>query len=264
MNIYKQLNEVINYLENNLIEKIDYNYTAKELGTNLYIAEQLFKLLTGITMKEYVRYRRLTLAAKDLHNNMKVIDVAYKYNYTNPSSFTRSFISFHSVTPKEVKNGKASKIYPVLHFKSDYTKRDDIKYKIVYNKKFTLYTIKNLFPINNNASLIESFWKSIKTENKEFKNPKKRYGISELIKNNTEEFYYHIGLEEKWSNASIFTISSSSWFVITSVSFKALDINNYINSTEEVYLPSLNYKLKEKNYLEIYHDNYVELWFPLT
>ena len=66
-------------------------------------------------MKEYVRYRRLTLAAKDLHNNMKVIDVAYKYNYTNPSSFTRSFISFHNVTPREVMNGKASKIYPVLH-----------------------------------------------------------------------------------------------------------------------------------------------------
>ena len=264
MNIYKQLNEVIDYLENNLKAKIDYNYTAKILGTNLYIAEQLFKLLTGITMKEYVRYRRLTLAAKDLRNKMKVIDVAYKYNYTNSSSFTRSFISFHNVTPKEVKEGKASKIYPVLHFKSDYTKGDDIKYKIVDNKKFTLYTIKKSFPINNNSNLIEKFWNKTKTENKEFINDKTRYGISELSKNNAKEFYYHIGLEEKWDKASKFTISSSSWFVITSVSFKALDINNYINSTEEVYLPSLNYKLKEKNYLEIYHDNYVELWFPLT
>ena len=82
--------------------------------------------------------------------------------------------------------------------------------------------------------------------------------------NNNKEFYYHIGLEEKWGNASKFTVSSSSWFVITTSSFKARDINNSINSTEEIYLPSLNYKLKEKNYLEIYHDNYVELWFPLT
>ena len=263
MNIYKQLNEVIDYLENNLKAKIDYNYTAKILGTNLYIAEQLFKLLTGITMKEYVRYRRLTLAAKDLRNKMKVIDVAYKYNYTNPSSFTRSFISFHNVTPKEVKEGKASKIYPVLHFKSVYTKRDDIKYKIVDNKKFTLYTIKKSFPINNNSSLIEEFWKSIKTGNKEFKNAKKRYGISEVLKNNTKEFYYHIGLEEKWNNDSRFTISASSWFVITTSSFKALDINNYINDTEKIYLPSLKCKLREKNYLEIYYDNYVEIWFPL-
>ena len=60
-----------------------------------------------------------------------------------------------------------------------------------------------------------------------------------------------------------FTISSSSWFVITTSSFKALDINNYINNTEDIYLPSLNYKLKEKNYIEIYYDNYVEIWFPL-
>ncbi len=264
MNIYKQLNEVIDYLENNLKEKIDYNKTAKILGTNLYIAEQLFKLLTGITMKEYVRYRRLTLAAKDLRNNMKVIDVANTYGYTNPSSFTRSFITFHNTTPKEVKNGKASKIYPVLHFKSNYTNTNDIKYKIVHNKKFTLYTLKQLFPINNNSNFIEKYWKSIKDKNKQFKNTKKRYGISELIKSNTEKFYYHVGLEEKWDNASRFTISSSSWFVITTSSFKALDINNYINNTEDIYLPSLNYKLKEKNYLEIYYDNYVEIWFPLT
>lgn len=264
MNIYKQLNEVIDYLENNLKQKINYKHTAKILGTNLYTAEQLFKLLTGITMKEYVRYRRLTLATKDLHNNMKVIDVAYKYNYTNSSSFTRSFISFHNVTPKEVKEGKASKIYPVLHFKSDYTKRDDIKYKIVDNKKFTLYTIKELFPINNNSNLIEKFWNKKKAENKEFINIKKRYGLSELLKNNNKEFYYHIGLEEKWGKASKFTLSSSSWFVVTVSSFKALDINNYINDTEEIYLPSLKCKLREKNYLEIYYDNYVEIWFPLT
>lgn len=50
MNIYKQLNEIIDYLENNLKEKIDYNKTAKILSTNLYIAEQLFKLLTGMIM----------------------------------------------------------------------------------------------------------------------------------------------------------------------------------------------------------------------
>ena len=72
MNIYKQLNEVIDYLENNLNEKIDYNKTAKILGTNLYIAEQLFKLLTGITMKEYVKY--------DEPNHGK-IDIADPWGY---------------------------------------------------------------------------------------------------------------------------------------------------------------------------------------
>ncbi len=264
MNIYKQLNEVIDYLENNLKTKINYNYIARILGTNLYTAEQLFKLLTGITMKEYVRYRRLTLAAKDLRNNMKVIEVANNYGYTNPSSFTRSFISFHNVTPKEVKNGMPSKVYPILHFEFNPTNNDNIKYKIVYDKKFTLYTKKELFPTNNNSSFIESFWKKIKIENVVFTHTKKRYGISELIRNSSKEFYYHIGLEDKWADASKINLSSSLWFVITSKSFKARDINKYINNAEKVYLPSLNYKLKEKNYLEIYYDNYVELWFPLT
>ena len=70
-------------------------------------------------------------------------------------------------------------------------------------------------------------------------------------------------MEERWGKASKFTLSSSSWFVVIVSSFKALDINNYINDTEKIYLPSLKCKLGEKNYLEIYYDNYVEIWFPL-
>ena len=103
MNIYCQLNEVVDYLENNLKGNINYQKIAKILGTNLYTAEQLFKLLTGITIKEYVRYRRLTLVAKDLRNKKKAIDIAIIYGYTNPASFSRSFALFHHVTPQQEK-----------------------------------------------------------------------------------------------------------------------------------------------------------------
>ena len=145
MNIYDLLNNVIDYFESNLKNEIDYIKVTKILGTNLYTAEQLFKLLTGITMKEYVRYRRLTLAAKDLRENKKVIDIAMTYGYTNPSSFSRSFSAFHYITPQLVKKGHSSKAFPIIHFNIQNQNIKNIDYKIIPKKKFTIYTRKKLF-----------------------------------------------------------------------------------------------------------------------
>lgn len=264
MNIYKVLNEVISYLESNLKNQIDYHKVAKLLGTNLYTAEQLFKLLTGITMKEYVRFRRLTLAAKDLRDNQKVIDVANMYGYSNHASFTRSFSAFHHVPPKEVKFGHSSNVFPIIHFNDTICDLQNMKYKIIHKKKFLLYTRKERFQINKSSDLIEEFWKKAKEENLCFNTEERRYGVSEHILNNDRDFYYHIGLEFPWSKSSQIIISSAKWFVITVTSFKALDIHNFINKAEQTYLPSLNYKLESKNYIEIYFKDNVELWFPLT
>ena len=263
MNIYLQLNKLIAYLEKNLTKKIDYNYTAKILGTNLYTAEQVFKLLTGITMKEYVRNRRLSMAACDLRKGRKVIDVALDYNYTSPSAFTRSFISFHKIRPKEVKKGVSTKVFPVIHFNYNDFINKDINYQIIKNHKFIIYTQKEKFSVDHDTCLIENYWQKQKDRYPKLNNVHKRYGLSEHIKNNSKEFYYHIGLDEKWPGSSKITLSSETWLVFKNSSFKAFDITNNINNVKDIYIPSLKYYLKEKNYLEIYYDNYVELWFAL-
>lgn len=185
------------------------------MGTNLYTAEQLFKLLTGITIKEYVRYRRLTLAAKDLRDKKKVIDIAIIYGYTNPASFSRSFSSFHHITPQQAKKGCVTKEFPKIQFdETKYNNVTNIDYKIVYDKEFIIYTRKEKTPIKNNASFIENYWQKTKEEVKEIKKAEIRYGISEPICDNRNYFYYHIGIDNFWSKSNKETFFAATWFVI--------------------------------------------------
>ena len=88
MNIYKNLNELIEYIEENLEENIDYNELAKIIGTNEYTMRRIFSLLTDVPISEYIRNRRLSNAGFDLYNsNEKIVDIAVKYQYDNATSF---------------------------------------------------------------------------------------------------------------------------------------------------------------------------------
>ena len=90
-----KLNKVIDYIEDNLESDIDCEKIARILGVNVYTAKKLFSLLCNDTITEYVRKRRLTLSFYDLTvKNEKIIDVALKYHYDNPTSFFVLFISF--------------------------------------------------------------------------------------------------------------------------------------------------------------------------
>ena len=84
MNIYKVLNEIIEYIENNLEEDISYSRIAQIMGANEYTTKRVFSLLANISISEYIRNRRLSSAGYDLINeNEKIVDIAVKYKYDN-------------------------------------------------------------------------------------------------------------------------------------------------------------------------------------
>ena len=88
MNIYKSLNEVTQYIDQNLSEEINYDVLAKMLAVNTYTMQRLFTMIAGVSLSEYIRKRRLSSAGYDIYtNNMKVIDIAVKYQYNNATSF---------------------------------------------------------------------------------------------------------------------------------------------------------------------------------
>lgn len=108
MNIYKVLNEITLYIDENLEYEIDYGVLAKKMGVNEYTMRRIFSLLTNITLAEYIRKRRLSNAGYDLYNgNLKVIDVAIKYGYDNATSFSRSFTAFHGIKPSQVNKNQS-------------------------------------------------------------------------------------------------------------------------------------------------------------
>lgn len=104
MEFTERLQKALNYIEEHLTERLEYSDIAKQAACSNYHFQRVFGILCGITLGEYIRNRRLTLAGAELTTgNNKVIDIALKYGYDNPDSFSKAFVKFHGITPTEAK-----------------------------------------------------------------------------------------------------------------------------------------------------------------
>ncbi len=96
MDMLKHFNNAMSYVEESLTNDIDYKEVARLALCSEYHFKRMFSFLAGITLSEYIRRKRLTLAAFELRDSsIKVIDVAVKYGYNSPDSFARAFQNLH-------------------------------------------------------------------------------------------------------------------------------------------------------------------------
>ncbi len=104
MNLATGIQKAIDYIEVHITDELDMAEVARQAACSPYYFQKIFGILCGITVGEYIRSRRLTLAGSELmKTDAKVIDTALKYGYESPESFTRAFTRFHGVTPTEAK-----------------------------------------------------------------------------------------------------------------------------------------------------------------
>lgn len=139
------IQRAIDYVEDNILEPIDYEEVATKAYSSSFHFQRVFSILCGITLGEYIRFRRLTLAGSDLaRSSVKIIDIAIKYGYDTPESFSRAFFRFHGVLPSQAKtNGTALKSYSRLSVKlilnggnvMDYRIETKDAFKIIMKKK---------------------------------------------------------------------------------------------------------------------------------
>lgn len=103
----------LNYIESHLLdEELDNNSVARHSYSSNSNFQRTFSIVTGVTIADYIRCRRLTLAGEELtKTHSKVIDVALKYRYDSPESFTKAFTRFHGITPSEARRGSNSLKY---------------------------------------------------------------------------------------------------------------------------------------------------------
>ena len=118
MDWQKCMNQAIDYVENNLSDEIDYSKVAQYMNCSVWEFQRIFSFMTQVSLSEYIRRRRLTLAAYDIQvRKDKVIDVAVRYGYDSPASFSRAFSQLHGTTPKSARNnGVNLKVFPRLTF----------------------------------------------------------------------------------------------------------------------------------------------------
>jgi AraC family transcriptional regulator len=113
-----RMNNAMEYIETHLSEAIDYDQVAGIACCSTYHFQRMFSFITNVPLAEYIRRRRLTLAAFELQNTgVKVLDIALKYGYESPEAFSRAFKKMHGVAPMSARdNGVSLKAYPRLSF----------------------------------------------------------------------------------------------------------------------------------------------------
>ena len=136
-----RMNGVIAYIESHLTESISYESAAQIACCSVYHLQRMFPYLTGVTLSEYIRRRRLTLAAFELQDrNCKVIDVSLKYGYDSPEAFSRAFKKLHGMMPSAVRNaGVSLKAYPKMTFHIAIKGDKEMNYRMIQREEFQVF-----------------------------------------------------------------------------------------------------------------------------
>ena len=261
MNIYVELNRIIDYIENNLENKIEYKELSKMIGVNEYTFQRIFSLLSNVSISEYIRNRRLSNAGQELAlKGQKIIDIAIKYQYGNSTAFSRAFEKFHGVKPSEArKNPNKLKLYTKLHFKEMNESSKNIEYKIVETENMILYgKYKNI----TNETIKEQAPKFIEEIKKQYGN--QQYGMTEYkdkIRYYAKLYWvlyeeYHKGLQKK-------IIPKSKWILIKINSQEADDIQETVDTFYHDFFPSCKYNFRDLPEMEHYHDGITDFLIPI-
>lgn len=150
----------IQYMEDHITENITVEDVAKSVGVSSFYYQKGFAMLCGFTVSEYIRNRRLALAGNDLLvTDEKIIDIAMKYGYDSPDSFTRAFTRFHGVTPASVRRDEVLlKSFAPLKIKISLEGGYLMDYKIVKKEAFTVIANAKTFPYEGAKENVPKFW----------------------------------------------------------------------------------------------------------
>ena len=160
MDWVKQLNESINYIEENLAGEISYEVISKIAGCSVYNFQRMFSYIADKSLSDYIRSRRLTMAAFDLLNSTdRIIDIAFKYGYESQDAFTRAFRNFHSVLPSSVRNETVQlRSCPRLAFQISIQGENHMNYQIEQWPAFKVMGISYKVKTSTAFQVIPEIW----------------------------------------------------------------------------------------------------------
>lgn len=201
------LRKTIDYIEANLLEKITAENIAANVNVSPFYLQKGFSLVTGYTIAEYIRYRRLYLSALDIiDGNEKIINIAFRYGYDSSESFSKAFSRFHGIPPVKLKQ-KKSGIRPFLPLKIKLIIQGgyDMDYLVEKIQGFRVIGFERKISFENSYEEIPKFWDEfckmyIKNNNAETEQTKivqescvGEFGICIDDKGKEGEFRYIIG-----------------------------------------------------------------------
>ncbi|MBO4450295.1 MAG: AraC family transcriptional regulator [Clostridiales bacterium] len=265
----------IDFMEQHLTEEADVEKIAAKAALSPFYYQRIFGALCGMTVGEYIRSRRMTLAAQELAGSeAKVIDVAMKYGYDSPDSFTKAFCRFHGITPSQAKeSGQVLKSLAPLHIKVTLEGGNMLDYRIVEKAPFTVIGLKRQFNSETSYQEIPKFWGEWA---KDMKGLEGTFGLCVDNDSHGKVFDYWIAdlyqpMEDIPEGLETYQIPGGLWAVFTCRGRLPEALQSVNTQVWTEWLPSLKgYMLAGSYNLEVYtpmtedpNDNVAYIWVPL-
>ena len=289
MNWIQGIQSAIDYVEANLTGEIDYEEAAKRACSSPFHFQRVFGILCGFSLGDYIRMRRLSLAGEELSKGGgKIIDIALKYGYDTPESFSRAFTRFHGIAPSEAKRGGRVKIFTPLSMKLSLSGGSKMDYRIEKRDAFQVVCKRKRVgkPQAANATPdITAMWQELGKDGTmarliacmpEKPVMKGLLGICFSAELNAKQFPYGIGVEYDGrkvdDDLEVVTIPAHTYAVFTSKG-KMPDafIETYQRIVTEFFPQSTQYEYAESVEFEVYSSNDVsdpnykcEIWIAVN
>ncbi len=283
MNWIANMNNALDFIEENIDNNISSEEVAKAAYSSKFHFIRIFYMITGMTLKEYIRERRLSLAAKDIMStDMKIVDIALKYGYETPEAFSKAFKKLHGISPSGArKKGENLKAIPPLSFQITVKGENRMNYRIVEKEGFKIVGLSKRVTTKNNENfkIIPKFWQEVNESGvcgKLFEEAGSLgvMGVCDNYDKEQEEFDYMIAIEgieiEAIDDYVVADVPSCTWAIFESIGPMPDAIQKVWHKIFAEWFPATKYEHAEAPELEVYlpgdsnAEGYkCEVWIPI-
>lgn len=281
MDWIKIIENALRYIEENLSGELTVDRIAEKVNISPFYFQKGFSMLCGYSVGEYIRMRRLSVAGSELvTSDNKVIDLALKYGYDSPDSFTKAFTRFHGSTPTDVRRkGALLKSFAPLHIKIILDGGNTMEYRVEEKPAFRVMGVSKIFSYETANADIPQYWDEIHVQ-AAVKPVEGMYGICFDEEMGGNRFRYMIAddLEEGKAgekNLETYEVPRHTWAIFPCRGAMPLSLQEVNRRIFSEWLPASNYEIAEGYNIEYYSDSaefkdgtqdpdyYAEVWIPV-
>lgn len=275
----ERLNNAVHYIEENLRGTIDLEEVSKIACCSTYHFQRMFSYMANIPLSEYIRRRKMSLAAVDLlSGNEKVMDVSLNYGYDSPTAFNRAFKSVHGFAPSQVKeNGAVVKAFPPISFKITIKGDYEMNYRIEKKEAFRIVGISEALEteIEKNFEVVPNMWGTAAMNGTIARlsgmmdgMPAGLLGVSSC--NDAEKWRYYIAVASSQpieDDLEEYTVPGSLWAIFSGEG-KSQSIQELERRIVAEWLPTSGYEYGNAPDIEVYlnadpENARYEVWIPV-
>ncbi len=277
----ERLNLSLEYIEQNLTEELEYEKIAQVACCSAYHFQRMFAYLAGVPLGEYIRRRRMTLAAVELQTgDTKVIDLAVKYGYDSPTAFNRAFQGVHGIAPSAAREkGVALQAFLPISFKIMVKGAAQMEYRIEQKEAFRIVGLSAPLKENleENFQVVPQLWAKAAQEGVVPKlaammdTPIKGIlGISACV---GKSWYYYIAAASNLPLADTgfveYTVPACTWAIFPGTGSMPDSIQTLEQRIVTEWLPTSGYEYADAPDVELYltpdpQNATFEVWVPVV